>query len=323
MKTAVLGGTFDTIHNGHHKLFVAAKGFQKLVVGLTTDTFANSTRNYTVKPYSQRKMALVKYLSSIHPNFSIIPLSDRFGISTTSKDIDAIIVSEETEPVAQEINSIRKKRGLPALSIICVPLKFAFDYKKLSAEFIHMGKTDNNGNRLSKVTVALGSTNPTKIKSTTKALKLLLNNFLLKAFSVHSRVPAQPFSLHTIRGAINRAVSAYNKMNGKADFGIGLESGLFRFGSSYHDILFCAVWDGMYLTIGNSMGFALPQEIVQEIKSTKSELGAVVSTMSKIQNIGKKGGAISYLSGGLLTREQMIEQAVLCAFVPRIHKAIH
>ncbi len=324
MRTAIFGGTFDTIHEGHKRLFEAAKAFPKIIIGLTTSEFANKPRNYRVKSYARRKAALARFLKPLHKNFQILPISDKYGISTSARGIHAIIVSEETESVANEINKIRKARRLPKLKIICVPLKFALDYKKLSAEFVFFRKTDKSGKRLSKVRFALGSQNPSKINGAKKALSHLLNNnFSLHPLSFHSGVPSQPFAKQAIIGAINRAKNAYKAMKGKADFGIGLESGLFSFGAGFHDVLFCAIWDGQHLTLGNSMGFELPESIVKEIKSKNSELGHVVSRLSKTKEIGKKGGAISYLSGGLLTREQMIEQAVLCAFVPRIYKSLH
>ncbi len=147
-------------------------------------------------------------------------------------------------------------------------------------------------------------------------------NFSLRAVSANTGVSAQPFSHDTIRGAINRAKNSYKKAK-NADFGIGLESGLFSFGEALHDILFCAVYDGQHITIGNSMGFEIPQEMIMEMKKKGLELGVVASRLAKIKEIGKKGGAIHYLSGGLLSREEMITQAVLCAFTPRIHRALH
>ena len=323
-KTAIFGGTFDTVHEGHERLFEEAKKFTRVVIGLTTDSLAKKSRNYKVKPYAKRRKTLMRHLRRFHLHANIIPLPNRFGIGTSMKDIHSIIVSEETEPVAKEINAIRRRKKLPLLKIICVPLKFALDYKKLSAEYIYFRKTDRSGHRLSKLSISLGSKNPSKINGTKKALLRIFgkNLFSLRAFSPSSGIPSQPFGRKTISGAINRAKNSYKKAK-NADFGIGLESGLFSLAGRHCDILFCAVYDGQHITIGNSMGFEVPHGIVEEIKVEKSELGHVVSRMAGVKGIGKKGGAIHYLSGGLLSREQMIEQAVLCAFIPRIHRALH
>ena len=129
------------------------------------------------------------------------------------------------------------------------------------------------------------------------------------------------------------------------DYCAGLESGLIPFGSRHFDIQFCALSAGGITSAGCSMGFPIPQKVedlvfgharpfghadsaalgvpgLRAIRSLlprhpSSSMGEVISALSKIHSIGRKGGAIAYLSGGLLHRRQMVEQAVLCAFVER------
>nr|BAL59131.1 hypothetical protein HGMM_OP3C286 [Candidatus Acetothermum autotrophicum] len=52
-------------------------------------------------------------------------------------------------------------------------------------------------------------------------------------------------------------------------------------------------------------------------------MGDVMSELAGIEKLGHKIGAIGYLSKGVLTREQLTEQAVLMALIPRLRPELY
>ena len=132
----LLGGTFDVLHKGHVRLLSRALKFSDVVIGLSTDEFAKKEKKRKVISFAKRKGALWKFFGKKKSRVKIFPLSDKFGIAASDELADAIVVSEETKPVAVEINEIRKKKGMTPLKIISVPLVPAYDGKKISSERI-------------------------------------------------------------------------------------------------------------------------------------------------------------------------------------------
>ncbi len=138
LKKVVVGGTFNKIHEGHIELLTTAFSIGEFVyIGLTSDKFANLFRTEKVIKYEKRKKNLEdKILSlNLHKNFKILKINDMYGIATIEKGLDAIVVSEETLPRAQEINAIRFKKGLKRLIIVVVPLILK-DNKPISSSML-------------------------------------------------------------------------------------------------------------------------------------------------------------------------------------------
>ena len=97
---AALGGTFDRLHIGHlHLISVAAQNASRLTIGLTTNTLQQNKKYAdTILSYKKRKHELEGILRKLKvSNFSIIPLKDIFGTTTTDKSIDMIAVTPQTK----------------------------------------------------------------------------------------------------------------------------------------------------------------------------------------------------------------------------------
>ena len=77
--------------------------------------------------------------------YSIVELNDDWGPGIFDKDLEAIIVSEETEDVAFQLNKNRKLRNLGELKIVTIPLILAKDGKKISSTRIRNNEIDING----------------------------------------------------------------------------------------------------------------------------------------------------------------------------------
>jgi pantetheine-phosphate adenylyltransferase len=147
-KVAV-GGTFDILHSGHKKLlFTAFNVSEKVLIGLTTDNFVhNLDKTHQVMPFTIRREELLKFLhlNKLHKNFQIIPINDHYGSAVDDPTLEAIVVSQDTQKKAQDINKIRSKRGFTPLHIIVIPLITANDGSPLSTSRIRRGEIGKKG----------------------------------------------------------------------------------------------------------------------------------------------------------------------------------
>ncbi len=169
--------------------------------------------------------------------------------------------------------------------------------------------------------VAVGSTNPVKIKATENVFKKFFKD--INVFGVSVKSKKQPIGMkETIEGAISRAEQAL----AHGDLGVGIEAGLVEVPytiTGYFDVQFCAVKDREGLTtLGCGMGFEYPKIVVEKVLKGR-EVGEVMEKISGIRDIGRKIGAIGFLSKGIIDRVSLTEQAVLSALLPRINKELY
>jgi pantetheine-phosphate adenylyltransferase len=147
-KKLALGGTFDILHKGHEETILRAfKLSEKVLFGLSSDSLAKSIKKYKVNPYKFRKKVLEKFLleRNLMHRAKIIKINDRFGVAHKIKDLDAIMVSEETLPIANKINEIRELKGFKKLEIVLIRKVKAEDGRPISSERIRLGEIDREG----------------------------------------------------------------------------------------------------------------------------------------------------------------------------------
>ena len=145
-----LGGTFDRIHIGHESLLkIAFEVGEEVIIGLTSDTKAKRGRvNEKLSSFKNRYTNLENFLSKqFDINFSIVELNDDWGPGALDEDLDAIIVSEETEKVASELNKKRALKGLNPLDIVTVSLILDKKGEKISSTRIRNSEIDREGNK--------------------------------------------------------------------------------------------------------------------------------------------------------------------------------
>jgi pantetheine-phosphate adenylyltransferase len=148
----MVGGTFDPLHDGHKRLltrsFELAGPEGHVAIGLTSDSFA-SRKIHPIRPFASRKLDLERF---IHINirstgWAVEPLDDRYG-SAIDADFDALIVSEETLPVAVEINKLRREKGKKKVDIYQISCVLAEDGHWISSTRIYRGEIDIHGRLL-------------------------------------------------------------------------------------------------------------------------------------------------------------------------------
>jgi len=148
----MVGGTFDPLHDGHKRLLARSfdlagpDGF--VAIGLTSDLFA-SRKNHPIRPFAERSADLERFLSRTikSTQWAIEPLNDRYG-SAVDADFDALIVSEETLPVAVEINTLRREKGKKKVDIHQISCVLAEDGRWISSTRIYRGEIDVHGHLL-------------------------------------------------------------------------------------------------------------------------------------------------------------------------------
>jgi pantetheine-phosphate adenylyltransferase len=151
-ETVVVGGTFDLFHRGHRVLLM--KAFEvgnRVLIGLCSDGFVEKMRKpHRIASYAKRLEELKTLLrkTGVLERAEIMPLDDAYGITLSERRIDAIVVSEETEPRARQINEKRKSMGMPPLPIITVKMVPSEDHYPISSTRIWFEEIDREGHLL-------------------------------------------------------------------------------------------------------------------------------------------------------------------------------
>ncbi len=309
MRVAV-GGTFHIIHDGHKKLLEEAFNTGDFVlIGLTSDEFANSTRDYRVRPYKERYQNLLNFVSKFGKDFEIRMINDHYG-PTIEEDFDYIVVSYETKRYAEEINIRRKLLGKKEMVIKNIGRVLGEDLIPITSTRIVKGKINENGKRLTELVVNVGSENMVKLRAVEKAFKKFFNfPVKVQAKKVDTKIK-QPYNEDTIRLAIKRAEESIE--NG--DYGVGIESGLMWSHTlkRYFDVHYIVIQDSLgYKNYSTSMGFLYPENFMEELNN--KTIDERFSELYHEYNVGRKKGAIGFLTNGKLTREKIIEDAVKLA----------
>ncbi|MEE9152382.1 MAG: inosine/xanthosine triphosphatase [Thermoplasmata archaeon] len=319
-----LGGTFNILHKGHEILL--EKAFEKdnqVYIGLTSDELVKDNKEVDIDSFETRRKNLKSFLNGKGwtNRFTVVQLDDELG-PAVREDFDAIVVSEETESRAKKINSRRKEQGLKPLKIFPIGMVYAENGEIISATKIKKGRMNVNGKMIGKVVVCVGSENRVKINAAENVFSLLFRRVQVKGKKVGCEVPEQPKEKEVIEGAIQRARAALNE---DCDFGVGIEAGLFwnEMANKYFDVQYCVVVDkGGRMSLGHGAGFYYPEEIIEFMKQGRT-IGQSIEERYGIKDVGRKTGAIGYLSKDILDRTKLTEQAVLMAMIPRIRRELY
>ncbi|HDQ05178.1 MAG TPA: phosphopantetheine adenylyltransferase [Candidatus Bathyarchaeota archaeon] len=151
-ETVAVGGTFDLFHSGHRALLKKAFNVgNRVLIGVCSDDFVKKMgKPHGIASYAKRLEELKNLLKQkgVLDRAEIMPLDDAYGITLSDKRIDAIVVSEETEPRAHKINEKRKSMGIPPLPIITVKMVLSEDHYPISSTRIWFEEIDREGHLL-------------------------------------------------------------------------------------------------------------------------------------------------------------------------------
>jgi len=151
-ETVAVGGTFDLFHIGHRALLMKAfKVGNRVLIGLCSDDFVKKmSKPHGIASYAKRLEELKNLLKKkgLLDRAEIMPLDDAYGITLSDKRIDAIVVSEETEPRARQINEKRKSMGMPPLPIVTVSMVLSEDHYPITSTRIWFEEIDREGHLL-------------------------------------------------------------------------------------------------------------------------------------------------------------------------------
>jgi len=146
-----MGGTFDIIHHGHITLLSTAFDIsEKVIIGLTSDEFVQKKGKKPIHKYDERLKNLTSIIFKKFPNsyFEISQLNNDFGPAVFEKEVQALVVSDETKNQGNILNKLRTERNLSPVEIIVVPMTLAKDGKRISTTRIKNSEIDSDGNLL-------------------------------------------------------------------------------------------------------------------------------------------------------------------------------
>ncbi|MCX6792351.1 MAG: pantetheine-phosphate adenylyltransferase [Candidatus Gottesmanbacteria bacterium] len=144
-----VAGTFDGLHTGHNAILTAAcNAGEEVTVGLTSDLFVkNFKKNISVAPFEDRKKSLEQWLSShgFGDKALIIPIDDPYEPAASLTDLEVLVVTHDNKSRGEEINRIRKEKGLVPLGLLEIPLVPAQDQNPVSSTRVRGGEIDKTG----------------------------------------------------------------------------------------------------------------------------------------------------------------------------------
>jgi len=162
-RLAVLGGTFDHLHIGHHALLATAfRTGDTVAIGLTTDRFISDhpkPDSSRIQSFAVRRTALARWIHRNFPGraYRIVPLENPFGRSVES-EVDVLVVSRDTIPGGRAVNRERRRLGRSPVPLIVVPLALADDLEPVSSRRVRAGAIGTAGQRFApiRINVAVG-----------------------------------------------------------------------------------------------------------------------------------------------------------------------
>ncbi len=165
--------------------------------------------------------------------------------------------------------------------------------------------------------IVIASHNPIKIQATLSGFMRMFPGieFGLTSVSVPSGVSDQPgTNQETLQGAQNRATGA-KQAEPEADYWVGIEGGIEQDAGQMAAFAWIVVQGREGIGQGRTGTFFLPPEVAQLVRQGK-ELGEADDIVFGRTNSKQDNGAVGILTGNVIDRARLYEQAVILALIP-------
>lgn len=165
--------------------------------------------------------------------------------------------------------------------------------------------------------ILMGTKNPGKIEGAKQAFEKIFNNVEIEGIAVSSDVGNQPVNEEILQGAKNRVknLREYAKENNiDADYYVSSEAGITNLLGEWIDFNAAVIEnkDG-FQSVGMSQGFQIPNKYIDDI--IKTELGKVMDSIFKGNELNKGKGGISYLTHDEISRIDLTRNAFIMALI--------
>ena len=172
------------------------------------------------------------------------------------------------------------------------------------------------------VKIVVGSKNPAKIDAVKEAFAHYFKDTDVQGIEVPSKVPAQPFGEDIFRGAENRAHAVYSLVKEDDAFCVGIEAGITQQHSRWFNFnCVCILYRGK-TGFGTSPYFEIPASLLPQLRQGE-ELGHLFDAIAGTENIKQKGGAVGYLTKGIIDRKQLQIPAIVMALIPLLNEKLY
>ena len=176
------------------------------------------------------------------------------------------------------------------------------------------------------VNVIVGSVSSAKVEAARHAFQRCFGRVKVVGLEVDSAVAAQPIGEACFAGARNRALAARSQATARsldADFYLGIEGGLLKLGEMWFGVgVVCVVDSHGRESFGTTPMFEMPASIVREVLDGR-ELGDIMGEVSGQPQVRRIGGAVGYLTKGMLTKMSAYEDGILAALAPCVSADIY
>jgi inosine/xanthosine triphosphatase len=165
--------------------------------------------------------------------------------------------------------------------------------------------------------VVVASTNPVKLRAVSQGFQRMFpgQEFQVQQLPGVQGNSSQPIGdQETLQDATDRAARA-SQLVPQADFWVGVEGGIEELGDQMSAFAWIVVKSIDKLGKGRTGAFYLPQAVVSLVRQGK-ELGEADDIVFGRSNSKQANGAIGILTGDVVDRAQLYEQAVILALIP-------
>ena len=171
--------------------------------------------------------------------------------------------------------------------------------------------------------VAVGSTNPTKVKPVKEVFSFHFKEVKVVGVSIKSAVNDQPFhDREMYEGALHRAKVALKQIKG-AEYGVGIEGGIHKYSYGWFErSLIVIVNKKGEVGIGSSGGLILPKKVISAIKKGKN-LEQAVDELFGTKKIGEGIGMFGIFTKGYVTRAKGVSHGVAFALARFLHASLY